>query len=113
MKAVTNAGRVFRLADPLGAASVNVFEPSWEHAWHFDEAEFTVTLSLQCADGGGDFECTEPLRQSEDDLAYDATAAAVGAVTKVHGAFKVEFLCAQRGARVLLYISAKFRRNSR
>ena len=35
------------------------------------------------------------------------------AVTKLHGAFKVQFLCAQRGARVFLNISAKFWRNSR
>ena len=77
VKAVTGANRVFRLADPLGAASVNIFKKSWEHAWHFDEAEFTVTLSLQRAEAGGDFECTEPLRASEDDLAFDAAAAVI------------------------------------
>ena len=33
--------------------------------------------------------------------------------TKLHGAFKVQLLRAQRGARVLLNISAKFWRNSR
>ena len=35
--------------------------------------------------------------------------AMAGAVTKPHGAFKIQVLCAQRGARVLLNISAKFR----
>ena len=37
----------------------------------------------------------------------------IWAVTKLHGAFKVQFLCAQRGAGMLLNISAKFWRNSR
>ena len=35
-------------------------------------------------------------------------SAADWAVTKLHGAVKVHFLCAQRGARVLLNSSAKF-----
>ena len=34
------------------------------------------------------------------------------AVTKLHGAVKMKFLCAQRGARVFLNISAKFWRIS-
>ena len=74
--AVTGA-RVFRLDDALGAASINVFEPAWEHAWHYDESEYTVTLSLQTADEGGAFEFTKPLRNSSDDLAAAATAAVV------------------------------------
>ena len=77
--AVTGA-RVFRLDDALGAASINVFEPAWEHAWHYDESEFTVTLSLQTADRGGAFELTPPLRgESGGDDAFAATAAVVNA----------------------------------
>jgi len=38
--------------DPIGACTINVFREGWHHAWHFDEAEFTVTLSLQAADEG-------------------------------------------------------------
>ena len=78
VRKVTNA-TVFRLEDPLGAASINVFEPGWEHAWHYDEAEFTVTLSLQRGDSGGDFEFTTPLRSTRADLAPTATAAVVNA----------------------------------
>ena len=48
-----------------------------EHAWHYDESEYTVTLSLQTADEGGAFEFTKPLRNSSDDLAAAATAAVV------------------------------------
>ena len=66
-----------RLADPLGAASINVFRSGWAHAWHYDESEFTVTLSLVQAAEGGAFEFTEPLRRSVDDLAFETTAAVI------------------------------------
>ena len=34
-----------RFADPFGACSINVYRDGGEHGWHFDESEFTVTLS--------------------------------------------------------------------
>ena len=77
VKAITCAPSIHRLADPLGAASINVFRSGWSHAWHYDESEFTVTLSLVEATQGGAFEFTEPLRRSVDDLAYDTTAAVI------------------------------------
>lgn len=70
-----------RLADPLGACSINVFRERWSHAYHFDEAEYTVTLSLQQAEEGGDFVFTPPLRASDDDLAVDAVASVLRAHT--------------------------------
>ena len=76
VKAITGRS-VHRLADPLGAASINVFRSGWSHAWHYDESEFTVTLSLVQAAEGGAFEFTEPLRRSVDDLAYETTAAVI------------------------------------
>ena len=69
--------RLFRLADPLGAVSINIFRPGWHHAWHFDESEFTTTLCLQQSDAGGEFEFTPPLRRSQDDLAAPAVASAI------------------------------------
>jgi hypothetical protein len=76
VKAITGKN-AHRLADPLGAASINVFRSGWAHAWHYDESEFTVTLSLVQAAEGGAFEFTEPLRRSVDDLAFDTTAAVI------------------------------------
>ena len=43
---------------------------------------------------------------------YDEAAAAARAITKLHGAFRMHFLCAQHGARVVLNVSAKFWRIS-
>jgi hypothetical protein len=52
----------YRFADPLGACSVNVFRPGMGHGWHFDEAEFAVTLMLQTAEKGGEFDYVSFLR---------------------------------------------------
>lgn len=60
-----------RLADPIGAVSINVFEPGHAHAWHFDESHFSVTLMLQAAEEGGHFEYVPNLRSPRDD-GYEA-----------------------------------------
>ena len=75
--------RLYRLADPLGACSINVFRTGWDHAWHFDEAEYTVTLSLQQAKEGGEFLFTPPLRRSSADHATEAVASVLRAETEL------------------------------
>ena len=57
----------YRSADPLGALSINVFEPKGAHAWHFDEATFTTTLMLQPGEAGGHFEYVPNIRTESDD----------------------------------------------
>ncbi len=57
----------YRAIDPLGALSVNVFEPGGSHAWHFDESHFTVTLMVQPAEAGGLFQYVPNIRTSDDD----------------------------------------------
>ena len=56
---------LYRLADPLGALSINVFRPGGHHAWHFDEAEYTTTIMLQEAEEGGYFEYMPHLRRPD------------------------------------------------
>lgn len=51
-----------RLADPLGACSVNIFKPGMKHSWHFDESQFSTTLMLQKPEEGGLFQYTKPIR---------------------------------------------------
>ena len=69
--AVLRKEKMYRLADPLGCCSVNVFKPGFSHAYHFDESEFSTTLCLQTAEEGGAFEYTSRLRESADDMVYD------------------------------------------
>merc|ERR1711942_163864 len=63
----------YRLADPLGAASINIFPPGTAHNWHFDESIFSVTIMIQKPESGGLFRLTHPIREkgSEDDHLYD------------------------------------------
>ena len=49
-------GEFYRLADPIGAMTVNVMNSGNSHGWHFDEALFTVSVMLQSATSGGEFE---------------------------------------------------------
>jgi hypothetical protein len=56
---------LYRLADPLGALSINVFKPGGHHSWHFDETEYTTTIMLQEAEQGGHFEYLPHLRRAD------------------------------------------------
>lgn len=37
---VLGLDQFYRLEDPLGAASINIFPPGTSHNWHFDEVEY-------------------------------------------------------------------------
>lgn len=65
VRLVLDRPTLYRLADPLGALSINVFRPGGYHAWHFDEAEYTTTIMLQEAEEGGCFEYMPHLRRPD------------------------------------------------
>lgn len=96
---VVQQPELFLSDDPLGACSINVFWPTQHHSFHFDESEFSTTLMLQEDSGGGGlFQHTYPLRQSDitvskqeskhddDNLALADVAAALKAYDKENGA---------------------------
>ena len=60
-------------ADPLGALNLAVMGDGDELQWHFDQTDFVVSLALQDADDGGDFEVA-PMIRSADDERYDDVA---------------------------------------
>lgn len=55
-----------RMDDPLGVLNVMFYEPGDELGWHFDSAEFVVTLMLQAPEHGGVFEFVPMLRSEHD-----------------------------------------------
>ena len=57
----------YRNADPLGALNIVHYRAGDELGWHFDRAEFVVTLMLQAAAEGGDFEYVPNLRNDRDE----------------------------------------------
>ncbi len=65
---------IFRSEDPLGALNYMYYAPGDELGWHFDGADFVVTLLLQAPEAGGTFEFA-PMLRAEDDRNDDGVRA--------------------------------------
>jgi hypothetical protein len=79
VEAVLDRGPVHRYADPFGALNLAVMGEGDELQWHFDQTDFVVSLAIQTADEGGDFEVHPRIRSAEDEC-YDDVAAALAGV---------------------------------
>ena len=64
---------LFLMADPLARVNVLSYRSGEALNWHFDRSEFTVTLLLQSAERGGEFEYRSDLR-TDDDPNYNGVA---------------------------------------
>ena len=62
--------RLYPMADPLGRLNVMAYRAGERLNWHFDRAEFTITVLLQAPVRGGDFQYRSGLR-SDADPNYD------------------------------------------
>jgi len=77
VSAVLQVDPLYRSADPLDALELAVFEPGGELGWHFDNSEFSVTVMLQPAESGGEFDYVPATRTDGD----PATERIVGIIT--------------------------------
>lgn len=68
---------LYPLADPLAAVNVLVYPPGTQTGWHFDNAQFVVTLMLQQAQSGGVYEYA-PFIRSADMENYAGVGAVLG-----------------------------------
>jgi hypothetical protein len=75
--AILGLDEIFRYADPLGALNLAVMGDGEQLQWHFDQTDFVVSLALQDADEGGDFEVSPRIRTADDEH-YDHVAAVLG-----------------------------------
>jgi hypothetical protein len=57
----------YRYADPLADVVINLAEEGNGFPWHFDTNNYTVTLAIQNAEHGGEFEFSPNLRTSTDE----------------------------------------------
>ena len=73
IEAVLQRGVLHRYADPLGALNLAVMGDGDELQWHFDMTDFVVSLAIQDAEAGGDFEVAPHVRSAADER-YDAVA---------------------------------------
>ncbi len=65
---------LYRYADPLGALNVAVMRAGDRLGWHFDMADFVVSLALQSPAAGGEFQAVPGLRTPEDEHEADVVA---------------------------------------
>jgi hypothetical protein len=65
--AVLDRGPLYRYADPFGALNLAVMGEGDELQWHFDQTDFVVSLAIQSADRGGDFEVVPRIRSGTDE----------------------------------------------
>ena len=77
IEAVLERGPIYRYADPFGALNLAVMGAGDLLQWHFDQTDFVVSLAIQSAESGGDFEVVPRLRSVEDER-YDEVAAVLG-----------------------------------
>ena len=70
VKEVLGEEKFFPYADPLADVTVNLAEEGGGFPWHFDTNNYTVTLAIQNAESGGDFEYS-PMVRSLTDENYD------------------------------------------
>ena len=80
-----DADPLYRHGDPVGALNVMIYEPGDEIGWHFDNADFVVTLMLQPADRGGAFEFVPMLRSATDENHDGVTGLLAGDRAGVRG----------------------------
>jgi hypothetical protein len=62
IKDVLQEDKFFPYADPLADVVVNLAEEGGGFPWHFDTNNFTVTLAIQNAESGGEFEFSPMVR---------------------------------------------------
>lgn len=61
--------KFYRYADPLADVIVNAAEAGNGFPWHFDTNNFTVTIAIQNAEGGGAFEYAPRIREGDENFA--------------------------------------------
>jgi hypothetical protein len=71
--AILGRDRIYRYADPMGALNLAVMGDGEQLQWHFDQTDFVVSLALQDAEEGGDFEVAPQIRTADDER-YDDVA---------------------------------------
>jgi 2OG-Fe(II) oxygenase superfamily len=76
--AVLGEEQLYRSADRLDGCNMTVYEEGDELGWHFDQSEFSVTLMIQKAERGGEFEYAPMIRTPDDERPDDVRAVLLG-----------------------------------
>lgn len=74
IEVILDRGPLYHYADPCGALNLAVMGEGDELQWHYDQTDFVVSLAIQAAESGGDFDVVPQIR-TDDDERYDDVAA--------------------------------------
>jgi hypothetical protein len=74
---------VYPYADPLGALNLAVMTDGDQLQWHFDQTDFVVSLAIQDADVGGDFEVAPRIRTADNEHYDDVAKVLAGETERV------------------------------
>ena len=69
---------LYRMGDPLGALNMTVMREGHVQGWHYDNADFVVSLAIQASAGGGRFECAPFIRDDADEGYEDVARVLAG-----------------------------------
>ncbi|HLI45359.1 MAG TPA: hypothetical protein VKU92_12935 [Acidimicrobiales bacterium] len=83
VEAILGRGQLYRYADPFGALNLAVMTEDDELQWHFDQTDFVVSLALQAATEGGDFEVAPLIRTDRDECLEAVSQVLSGASEEV------------------------------
>lgn len=83
IETVLDRGPIYRYADPFGALNLAVMGQGDQLQWHFDQTDFVVSLAIQSAESGGDFEVAPRIRSADDERYEDVTAVLSGDRSRV------------------------------
>ena len=83
LSGVLGRGPLYRYSDPFGALNLAVMGEGDELQWHFDQTDFVVSLAIQAAAEGGDFEVAPLIRSAGDEHLSDVAAVLGGDMTDV------------------------------
>ena len=101
--AVLGEEALYPYADPLSSINLHYAETGQELGWHFDNSSFAITLMIQPAERGGQFEYVGGLRDADaGDMNYDGVAAVLdGKVTAKQLAMEAGALVLFRGRNAI------------
>jgi len=83
ISAILGRGPLYRYSDPFGALNLAVMGEGDELQWHFDQTDFVVSLAIQTADTGGDFEVAPLIRGDGDERFANVAEVLRGDVARV------------------------------
>ncbi len=83
VKAALREEKFYPYADPLADIVINMADEGNGFPWHFDTNNFTVTLAIQNADAGGEFEYCPWIRTAEDENYSEVVKVLDGAHDKI------------------------------